>query len=58
MREGKYKGWAPMLLLGQDISGKTLGIIGGGRIGTAFGKKAKGFGMKILNPEALIRGGR
>jgi lactate dehydrogenase-like 2-hydroxyacid dehydrogenase len=48
MREGKYKGWAPMLFLGQDISGKTLGIIGGGRIGTAFGKKAQGFGMKVI----------
>lgn len=47
-RNGNYRGWAPMLFLGVDITGKTLGIIGSGRIGTAFGKKAKGFEMKIL----------
>ncbi|AEE96569.1 2-hydroxyacid dehydrogenase [Mahella australiensis] len=47
-REGKYKGWAPMLFLGQDITGKTLGVIGSGRIGTAFAKKSKGFDMTVL----------
>jgi len=47
-REGKFKGWGPMLMLGQDISNKTLGIIGAGRIGTAFALKSKGFKMKIL----------
>lgn len=47
-REGKYKGWAPMLFLGQDITGKTLGIIGSGRIGTAFAKKSKSFDMTVL----------
>jgi len=47
-RANKYKGWAPMLFLGQDITGKTLGVIGSGRIGTAFAKKAKGFDMVIL----------
>ena len=48
MREGKYKGWGPMMFLGQDISGKTLGILGSGRIGTAFAKKSIGFDMKVL----------
>lgn len=49
MRAGKFKGWGPMLLIGQDITGKTLGIIGAGRIGTNVAiKMAKGFGMKIL----------
>ena len=48
LRAGKFKGWAPMLFLGQDVSGKTLGIIGCGRIGSAFGKRAKGFDMRIL----------
>ncbi|MGE5606958.1 MAG: 2-hydroxyacid dehydrogenase [Bacteroidota bacterium] len=48
IREGKFNGWAPMMFLGQDITGKTVGIIGGGRIGAAFGKKAKGFDMKLL----------
>ncbi len=48
LREGKFKGWGPMLLLGLDIAGKTLGVIGAGRIGGNFAAKAKGFGMKIL----------
>jgi lactate dehydrogenase-like 2-hydroxyacid dehydrogenase len=47
-RAGKYKGWGPMLMLGQDISNKTLGIIGAGRIGTAFALKSKGFDMNVL----------
>jgi len=47
-REGKFKGWGPMLMLGQDISGKTLGLVGAGRIGTAFALKSKGFDMKVL----------
>lgn len=47
-REGLFQGWAPTLLLGFDISGKTLGIIGSGRIGSAFAMKAKGFDMKII----------
>jgi len=47
-RAGKFKGWGPMLMLGQDISNKTLGIIGAGRIGTAVAMKSKGFKMNIL----------
>ena len=47
-REGNFKGWAPMLMLGQDVSHKTLGVIGTGRIGTAFGLKSKGFHMNVL----------
>lgn len=47
-RAGKYDGWAPMLFLGQDIYGKTLGIIGMGRIGQAVARRAKGFNMKVL----------
>jgi len=47
-REGKFKGWGPTLMLGQDITGKTLGVVGAGRIGTAFALKSKGFGMKVL----------
>ncbi len=48
VRQGKYKGWAPMLLLGADIAGRTLGIIGMGRIGQAVAQRAKGFEMDIL----------
>ena len=52
-RHGKFEGWAPMLMLGQDITKKTLGIIGSGRIGTAMALKSKGFDMNVLyvNPE-------
>lgn len=47
-REGKYKGWAPMLFLGSGLEGKTLGIIGLGRIGSKVASyAAKGFNMKI-----------
>lgn len=48
LREGKFKGWGPMLLLGSDIHGKTLGIVGAGRIGTAVARRAVGFDMKII----------
>jgi glyoxylate reductase len=48
MRSGKFEKWSSKLLLGQDITGKTLGIIGLGKIGKAFGKKSIGFEMNIL----------
>jgi glyoxylate reductase len=48
MREGKFLGWAPELMLGTDVYGKTLGIIGLGRIGTLVAKRAMGFDMEIL----------
>ncbi|MCX6665097.1 MAG: D-glycerate dehydrogenase [Euryarchaeota archaeon] len=47
-RAGKFHGWAPSLMLGQDVSNKTLGIIGAGKIGTAFALKSKGFNMNVL----------
>lgn len=48
LRSGKYAGWAPMLFLGGDITGRTLGIIGAGRIGQAVAMKAKGFQLRVL----------
>ncbi|MEM1989764.1 MAG: glyoxylate reductase [Candidatus Bathyarchaeia archaeon] len=49
VREGKWKvGWHPMMLLGRDVYGATLGIIGAGRIGSAVARRAKCFNMKIL----------
>ena len=49
MSERRYKGWEPELLLGPEIAGKTLGIVGIGRIGSALAQIAyHGFGMKIL----------
>ena len=47
-RAGQFKGWEPELLLGVEIYGKTLGIIGAGRIGQAVAKRAMGFGMTTL----------
>lgn len=47
-RDGKFEGWKPQLFLGYEIYGKTLGIIGMGRIGKAVARRAIGFGMKIL----------
>jgi len=47
-RKGLFIGWEPMLLLGADLSGKTLGIVGAGRIGRAVAKRAAGFDMQIL----------
>ncbi|RKY00395.1 D-glycerate dehydrogenase [Candidatus Poribacteria bacterium] len=47
-RAGKFKGWGPMMFLGSDVYGKTLGIVGAGRIGTAVAMRSKGFNMKVL----------
>jgi glyoxylate reductase len=46
VRAGKWMTWGPMILLGQDLHGATLGIVGLGRIGAAVARRAKGFGMK------------
>ena len=47
-RAGRFTGWSPMLLLGGDISGRTLGILGAGRIGTAVALRSRGFRMRVL----------
>jgi glyoxylate reductase len=48
VRDGKWKTWGPMLLLGPDVHGATIGIVGFGRIGQAVATRAAGFGMTIL----------
>ncbi|HET7472523.1 MAG TPA: D-glycerate dehydrogenase, partial [Candidatus Limnocylindrales bacterium] len=48
VRDGKWKTWGPLLLLGPDVHGATIGIIGFGRIGQAMARRARGFGMKVL----------
>ena len=63
VREGKWTGWRPTHLIGTKVSGKTLGIIGFGRIGQEMARRAHhGFGMKIIvqnrsrvAPEILAR---
>lgn len=47
-RNGAFQAWDPMMFLGRDITGKTLGLVGAGRIGFNFAKKAKAFDMKVL----------
>ncbi len=47
-RKGLWKTWGPMVLLGQDVYGATLGIIGLGRIGVEMARRARGFDMRIL----------
>ncbi len=48
VREGEFKLWAPFLFLGREVSGKTLGIVGFGRIGRAVARRAGGFNMRVL----------
>lgn len=47
-RAGKFKGWGPMMFLGTDVYGKTLGVVGVGRIGDAVARRSVGFNMKVL----------
>jgi len=47
-KRGSYRGWEPSIFLGRSIKGKTLGIVGLGRIGTMVAQKVKGFDMKVL----------
>ena len=48
VRDGRWKTWGPLLLLGPDVHGSTLGIVGFGRIGQALARRAAGFGMMVL----------
>ncbi|MBC7360748.1 MAG: D-glycerate dehydrogenase [Candidatus Aminicenantes bacterium] len=56
-RQGKFQGWKIDLFLGQELSGKTLGIIGFGRIGRAVARRAKAFNLKVIyyDPHPLSR---
>jgi glyoxylate reductase len=47
-KSGQYDGWNPMRFIGADIDGKTLGIIGAGRIGSNLARYARGFNMRVI----------
>jgi len=48
VRAGRWQTWGPLLLLGRDLTGATLGIVGFGRIGREVAKRARGFDMRVL----------
>jgi len=48
VRKGKFKGWRPLMLLGRELQGKTLGIYGFGRIGQAVARRGRAWNMPIL----------
>jgi glyoxylate reductase len=52
-RAGRFTEWGLMLLLGGDVHGKTLGILGLGRIGRAVARRAQGFAMRVLYHDAV-----
>lgn len=48
VREGSWRSWDPGLLMGHDVYGSTLGIVGFGRIGRALAQRARGFDMEVI----------
>jgi glyoxylate reductase len=48
VRAGRWRMWTPRLMLGRDVWGATLGVIGWGAIGQAVGRRAAGFGMRVI----------
>jgi glyoxylate reductase len=56
LRQGQFRGWAIDMMLGSDIYGATLGIVGIGRIGRGVAHRAKGFNMRVLyyDPNPLM----
>lgn len=55
LRSGTWSGWGPLQFLGADVSGRTLGVVGSGRIGTAMALMSKGFAMPVLYTSASGR---
>ncbi len=48
VREGRFVGWGPQLMVGADLYGKRIGVVGPGRIGSAFALRAAAFGMEVV----------
>jgi glyoxylate reductase len=56
VRRGEFHGWGPELLLGADVHGATLGIVGFGRIGRAVARRGGGFAMRVLYTDPVAAG--
>lgn len=54
VRSGQWTGWTPLQLLGLQLTGATLGLVGAGRIGTAVGLRSLGFGMNVLYADEQV----
>lgn len=55
VRDGAWRGFSPTLLLGRELAGKTLGVVGYGRIGKAVARRAVAFGMRVLASRSTDR---
>lgn len=53
VRAGRFSRWELLIFLGGDVHGKTLGVMGFGRIGKAVARRARGFGMRIVYHDAV-----
>jgi glyoxylate reductase len=53
LRSGRQWIWGPLMMLGQDVHHKTIGIVGFGRIGQAVARRARGFGMRVIYADAV-----
>jgi len=53
VREKRWRDWSPTLLIGNDVFGKTMGIVGLGRVGKAIARRAKGFNLTLLYHDAI-----
>ncbi len=54
LRAGKFKGWGPLMFLGGDVSGRTLGVVGAGRIGHHVALRSRGFNMRVLYTDEFV----
>jgi glyoxylate reductase len=55
LERDQWAGWSPTLLLGMELKGRTLGLVGAGRIGQAVGRRALGFGMQVLYAAPTVK---
>lgn len=54
LRAGKFKGWGPLMYLGGDVTGRTLGVVGAGRIGHHMAMRSRGFNMRVLYTDEFV----